>query len=93
MTDLGPSVGYVIASLALCRACAGSTWSLDAKLRPALGRLSWPGLPPRRPGPADLTARWAPSDARGSGAPSRRLTGARTARPADCGPFHIGMSG
>jgi uncharacterized membrane protein YphA (DoxX/SURF4 family) len=40
MTDLGPSVGYVFASLALYYAAAGATWSLDARLRPALGRFS-----------------------------------------------------
>jgi uncharacterized membrane protein YphA (DoxX/SURF4 family) len=39
ITDLGPSVGYVIASLALFAGAAGATWSLDTKLRPRLGRL------------------------------------------------------
>ncbi|WP_329457346.1 hypothetical protein [Streptomyces sp. NBC_01497] len=38
MTDLGPSVGYIFASLALYYAFAGSSWSLDTRLRPALGR-------------------------------------------------------
>jgi thiosulfate dehydrogenase [quinone] large subunit len=31
-TDLGPSVGYVVASLGLLAAQAGSTWSVDAVL-------------------------------------------------------------
>jgi thiosulfate dehydrogenase (quinone) large subunit len=37
MTDLGPSVGYIFASLALFFAAAGSTWSVDSWLRPRLG--------------------------------------------------------
>jgi thiosulfate dehydrogenase [quinone] large subunit len=41
MTDLGPSVGYIFASLALYYAFSGSTWSLDTKLRPMLGRCGW----------------------------------------------------
>jgi uncharacterized membrane protein YphA (DoxX/SURF4 family) len=41
ITDLGPSVAYIFASLALMFAYAGATWSLDTRLRPALGRLSW----------------------------------------------------
>ncbi|MCA1218587.1 hypothetical protein, partial [Streptomyces sp. 8L] len=41
MTDLGPSVGYIFASLALYYAFAGSTWSLDTRLRPTLGRYGW----------------------------------------------------
>jgi uncharacterized membrane protein YphA (DoxX/SURF4 family) len=40
MTDLGPSVGYIFASLALYYACAGATWSLDAKWHGRLGGLS-----------------------------------------------------
>lgn len=34
MTDIGASAGYVFASLALFFAAAGSTWSVDAWLRP-----------------------------------------------------------
>jgi thiosulfate dehydrogenase (quinone) large subunit len=45
MTDLGPSVGYVFASLALFFAAAGSTWSVDTWLRPRLGRLGWLAAP------------------------------------------------
>ena len=41
MTDLGPSAGYIFASLALFFAAAGSTWSVDTWLRPRLGRLAW----------------------------------------------------
>jgi uncharacterized membrane protein YphA (DoxX/SURF4 family) len=40
ITDLGPSVAYIFASLALYYACAGSTWSLDARIRPLLGRFA-----------------------------------------------------
>jgi HSP20 family protein len=40
MTDLGPSAGYVFASLALFFAAAGSTWSVDTWLRPRLGRFA-----------------------------------------------------
>ena len=40
MTDLGTSIGYVIAALALFFAAAGATWSLDAAIRPRLGRLA-----------------------------------------------------
>jgi nitrite reductase (NO-forming) len=40
MTDLGPSVGYVVASLGLYLAFAGATWSVDRYLRPRLGRLA-----------------------------------------------------
>jgi hypothetical protein len=39
ITDLGPSVGYVCASLALFFAAAGATWSVDGVLRQRLGRL------------------------------------------------------
>jgi thiosulfate dehydrogenase [quinone] large subunit len=45
MTDLGPSVGYVFASLALFFAAAGSTWSVDTWLRPRLGRFGWLAAP------------------------------------------------
>jgi len=45
MTDLGPSAGYVFASLALFFAAAGSTWSVDTWLRPRLGRLSFLAAP------------------------------------------------
>jgi thiosulfate dehydrogenase [quinone] large subunit len=52
MTDLGPSAGYIFASLALFFAAAGSTWSVDTWLRPRLGPLSWLAAPavetPRR---------------------------------------------
>ncbi|MBF9072660.1 hypothetical protein [Streptacidiphilus fuscans] len=41
ITDVGPSVAYIFASLALLHAHAGATWSLDARLRPRLGRLAW----------------------------------------------------
>jgi nitrite reductase (NO-forming) len=45
ITDLGPSVAYIFASLALFYAAAGSAWSLDRVLRPKLGRLSWLASP------------------------------------------------
>jgi uncharacterized membrane protein YphA (DoxX/SURF4 family) len=45
MTDLGPSVGYIFASLALFFAAAGSTWSVDSWLRPRLGRFAWLAAP------------------------------------------------
>jgi thiosulfate dehydrogenase (quinone) large subunit len=45
MTDLGPSAGYIFASLALFFAAAGSTWSVDVWLRPRLGRLAWLAAP------------------------------------------------
>ncbi|HEX3788396.1 MAG TPA: hypothetical protein VHW44_11090 [Pseudonocardiaceae bacterium] len=41
ITDLGPSVAYIFASLALFFAVAGATWSLDTRLRPRLGKLAW----------------------------------------------------
>jgi hypothetical protein len=41
ITDVGPSVAYIFASLALLHAYAGSTWSLDSHLRPRLGRFRW----------------------------------------------------
>jgi uncharacterized membrane protein YphA (DoxX/SURF4 family) len=39
ITDLGPSVGYVVASLALFAGAAGASWSIDTKLRSRLGGL------------------------------------------------------
>jgi nitrite reductase (NO-forming) len=45
ITDLGPSVAYTFASLALYCAAAGSAWSLDRVLRPKLGRWSWLASP------------------------------------------------
>jgi uncharacterized membrane protein YphA (DoxX/SURF4 family) len=45
ITDLGPSVAYIFASLALLYAHAGATWSIDAALRPSLGRLAWASSP------------------------------------------------
>ncbi len=44
-TDLGPSVGYIFASLALFFAAAGSTWSVDRWLKPRLGKLAWAASP------------------------------------------------
>ena len=41
ITDLGPSIGYVIAALALFCCAAGSTWSVDRKLRDRLGNYAW----------------------------------------------------
>lgn len=41
MTDLGPSVGYIFASLGLFYAAAGSVWSVDRVLWSRLGRLRW----------------------------------------------------
>ncbi len=43
ITDLGPSVGYIIASLALFYAVAGATWSVDPWLKPRLAKfgLGW----------------------------------------------------
>jgi uncharacterized membrane protein YphA (DoxX/SURF4 family) len=40
ITDLGPSVGYIFASLGLFFAAAGATWSVDAVIRPRLGRFA-----------------------------------------------------
>jgi hypothetical protein len=40
MTDLGPSIGYVFAALALFYATAGAAWSVDAVIRPHLGRFA-----------------------------------------------------
>ena len=45
MTDLGPSAGYLFASLALFFAAAGSTWSVDHWLRPRLGTFAWLAAP------------------------------------------------
>ena len=39
-TDLGPSAAYMLLSLALLCAAAGATWSVDAVIRPHLGRLA-----------------------------------------------------
>ncbi|HEX3648976.1 MAG TPA: hypothetical protein VHV49_11145 [Pseudonocardiaceae bacterium] len=43
ITDLGPSVAYIIASLVLWYAAAGATWSVDGRLRPVMARfgLGW----------------------------------------------------
>lgn len=43
ITDLGPSVAYIIASLVLFYAAAGATWTVDGKLRPVMARfgLGW----------------------------------------------------
>jgi uncharacterized membrane protein YphA (DoxX/SURF4 family) len=48
ITDLGPSIGYVVAALALYCAAAGSTWSLDRTLRGRLGRFAWLASPAPR---------------------------------------------
>jgi nitrite reductase (NO-forming) len=48
MTDLGPSVGYIFASLALYYAFAGATWSLDTRLRSKLGSYGWLSARPAR---------------------------------------------
>jgi thiosulfate dehydrogenase [quinone] large subunit len=40
-TDLGPSVGYIFASLGLFFAAAGATWSLDAVIAPKVSRARW----------------------------------------------------
>jgi uncharacterized membrane protein YphA (DoxX/SURF4 family) len=45
ITDVGPSVAYIFASLALLHAYAGATWSLDSRLRPRLGRFAWLASP------------------------------------------------
>jgi uncharacterized membrane protein YphA (DoxX/SURF4 family) len=45
MTDLGPSVGYIFASMALFFAAAGSTWSVDSWLRPRLRAFAWLAAP------------------------------------------------
>ena len=41
ITDLGPSVAYIIASLVMLFAAAGATWSVDGWLRPRMGRFAW----------------------------------------------------
>jgi uncharacterized membrane protein YphA (DoxX/SURF4 family) len=40
ITDVGPSVAYIFAALALYCAAAGSVWSVDRVLRPRLGRFA-----------------------------------------------------
>ncbi|HEY1573412.1 MAG TPA: hypothetical protein VGG05_18860 [Pseudonocardiaceae bacterium] len=55
ITDLGPSVGYVIASLVLFFAAAGATWSVDGKLRPVMARFGLGWL--CSPTPTDLLGR------------------------------------
>jgi uncharacterized membrane protein YphA (DoxX/SURF4 family) len=45
ITDVGPSVAYIFASLALLHAYAGAAWSLDGRLRPRLGRFAWLASP------------------------------------------------
>lgn len=45
ITDTGVMAGYVFASCALLYAYGGATWSLDARLRPLLGRATWLGSP------------------------------------------------
>lgn len=45
ITDLGPSVAYIAASLVLFVAAAGATWSVDGWLRPRLGKLAWLASP------------------------------------------------
>lgn len=45
VTDLGPSVAYIAASLVLFVAAAGATWSVDGWLRPRLGPLAWLASP------------------------------------------------
>ncbi len=56
MTDLGPSAGYIFASLALFFAAAGSTWSVDVWLRPRLGRFAWLAAPAVGVTPSRVTA-------------------------------------
>jgi uncharacterized membrane protein YphA (DoxX/SURF4 family) len=41
ITDLGPSVGYVVAALALYLCAAGATWSVDTRLHGHLGKLDF----------------------------------------------------
>ncbi|QRP50392.1 hypothetical protein [Amycolatopsis sp. FDAARGOS 1241] len=40
-TDIGPSIGYIIAALLLLAAPGSATWSVDRVLRPHLGRYRW----------------------------------------------------
>lgn len=54
-TDLGPSVGYVIASLVLFFAAAGATWSVDGRLRPVMARFGLARL--CSPTPRELLSR------------------------------------
>lgn len=64
ITDLGPSVAYIFASLALMYAYAGATWSLDARLRPLLGRMGLGWAAGSTPVPADAApASTAPASA------------------------------
>jgi uncharacterized membrane protein YphA (DoxX/SURF4 family) len=55
ITDIGPSVAYIFAALALVYAYAGATWSIDTRLRPALGSLAWLSSPT----PDEITSRMA----------------------------------
>lgn len=40
-TDIGPSIGYIIASLVLLTAPGSTTWSVDHVLRPRRGKYRW----------------------------------------------------
>lgn len=40
-TDVGPSIGYIIAALLLLATHGSSLWSVDRVLRPRLGRYRW----------------------------------------------------
>lgn len=40
-TDIGPSIGYIIAALALLAAPGNAMWSVDSVLRPRLGKYGW----------------------------------------------------
>lgn len=40
-TDIGPSIGYIIAALALLAAPGNAMWSVDRVLRPRLGKYGW----------------------------------------------------
>ena len=40
-TDIGPSIGYIIAALALLAAPGNAMWSADRVLRPRLGKYGW----------------------------------------------------
>jgi nitrite reductase (NO-forming) len=53
ITDVGVMSGYVFASLALLYAFGGATWSLDARLRPLLGRFGRLSSP----SPEEISAR------------------------------------
>jgi nitrite reductase (NO-forming) len=52
VTDTGVMAGYLFASLALLYAYGGATWSLDARLRPLIGRAAWLSSP----SPAEIAA-------------------------------------